>query len=103
MEPRLPEASASSSAGPAALPTVSVRPLQTVSEPSDLWTLRVCPTTGGVFEFKVPDTETVDNFKRTVGRKLKLSKERINLLFKERYVFVDDLELFCGRQFWDNS
>ena len=51
-----------------------------------LWTLHICPTTGGNLELVIRCTETVDGLKKAVGKTLRIPKERINLLHKDRYI-----------------
>ena len=53
---------------------------------SDLCTIHICPTTGGGFDISVLYQDTIDSIKKTIAQRLKLSKERISLLFKDRYV-----------------
>lgn len=53
-----------------------------------IWNISICPTTGGQFQLCATPDETVDGLKKTIAKKLKLSKERITLLFKDRYVCV---------------
>ena len=96
MEPRVPEkqdAPTSKNSGTTStngsLPSLSMRSSSqnicgTVHEPIQIWSIFVCPTTGGSYNYKISSDESVENLKRTVGRSLKLAKERINLLYKER-------------------
>jgi len=46
----------------------------------------VAPTTGGQFELKVALHETIDSLKKIISKRLKVPKERICLLSKDRYV-----------------
>lgn len=52
----------------------------------DFCTIHICPTTGGEFHLNVPSQDTIDSLKKAISQRLKLSKERISLLFKDRYV-----------------
>ena len=54
--------------------------------PLPVISLTVAPTTGGQFELKVSKLETIDNLKKTISKRLKVPKERICLLWKDRYV-----------------
>ena len=47
-------------------------------------TVTVAPTTGGQFEVKVGKLDTIDNLKKTISKRLKVPKERICLLWKDR-------------------
>ena len=49
------------------------------------WTVHVCPTTGGQFDIQVSAEDSIDNIKKCISKRLKISKERISLLHKERY------------------
>ena len=49
-------------------------------------TLHICPSTGGQLDITVSAAETVQGLQRHVAKKLKVPKERITLLYKERYV-----------------
>ena len=51
--------------------------------PSNL-NITVAPFTGGPFEVKVSKMDTVDELKKVIARRLKVSKERIYLLYRER-------------------
>ena len=46
--------------------------------------LHVCPIAGSQFEVELLDTESVDSLKRLVATKIKVQKERINLLINQR-------------------
>ena len=46
--------------------------------------ITVAPFTGGPFEVKVNKLDTVDELKKVIARRLKVSKERIYLLYRER-------------------
>ncbi|KAG8226642.1 hypothetical protein J437_LFUL005294 [Ladona fulva] len=47
-------------------------------------TVRVTPTTGGQFDLQVAKMETVENLKKMISKKLKVPKERICLLHRDR-------------------
>ncbi|PSN54717.1 hypothetical protein C0J52_04874 [Blattella germanica] len=47
-------------------------------------TVRVTPTTGGQFDLQVAKTESVENLKKLISKKLKVPKERICLLHRDR-------------------
>ncbi len=53
----------------------------------DTWTVHVCPTTGGQYDMKVCPQDCVDSFKKNIAKRLKISKEKISLLHKDRYSF----------------
>ena len=56
--------------------------------PSEISTNRVnitvAPFTGGPFEVRVSKMDSVDELKKVIARRLKVSKERIYLLYRER-------------------
>ena len=73
------EPSSSSTGSPSAAPlSTSDNP-----SPSNL-NITVAPFTGGPFEVKVSKMDTVDELKKVIARRLKVSKERIYLLYRER-------------------
>ena len=47
-------------------------------------TISITPTTGGQFDVLVDRNETIENLKKTISKKLKVAKERICLLHRER-------------------
>jgi hypothetical protein len=67
----------SSAAGSSSSSSAELPPLPVIS-------LTVAPTTGGQFELKVSKLETIDNLKKTISKRLKVPKERICLLWKDR-------------------
>ena len=73
-------------AGTARLPLVP-RPTRS------MWSIQICPTTGGQFQLCASPDETIDGLKKAIAKKLKLTKERITLLNKERYVIA--FEMCC--------
>lgn len=52
----------------------------------DKITITVAPTTGGRFEIAVQKNIAIENLKKVISKKLKVPKERILLLHKDRYV-----------------
>ena len=46
--------------------------------------ITVAPFTGGPFEVSVNKGDTVEELKKVIARRLKVSKERIYLLYRER-------------------
>ena len=46
--------------------------------------ITVAPFTGGPFEVSVNKGDSVEELKRVIARRLKVSKERIYLLYRER-------------------
>ena len=57
---------------------------QSSDNPSNNLNITVAPFTGGPFEVKVSKMDTVDELKKVIARRLKVSKERIYLLYRER-------------------
>lgn len=58
---------------------------QQQQQPSDpSITISITPTTGGCFEITVDRGETVESLKKTISKRLKVPKERICLLYRER-------------------
>lgn len=49
-------------------------------------TLNISTTTGGSFSVTVDTSQSVDQLKKSVAKKLRVSKDRICLLHRERYV-----------------
>lgn len=47
-------------------------------------TISVTPTTGGQFDLAVTKSDTIENLKKLISKKLKVPKERICLLHRER-------------------
>ncbi|KAK9500154.1 hypothetical protein O3M35_001468 [Rhynocoris fuscipes] len=47
-------------------------------------TISVTPTTGGQFDLAVTKTDSIENLKKLISKKLKVPKERICLLHRER-------------------
>lgn len=58
----------------------------TVLEPDEI-TISITPTTGGQFDLTVDRTDTVENLKKIISKRLKVAKERICLLHRERFVY----------------
>jgi len=54
------------------------------SSPSEEICLEIAPTTGGQFDFKISRDESIDNLKKLIAKKLKVSKEQICLLHRDR-------------------
>ena len=46
--------------------------------------ITVAPFTGGPFEVSVNKGDTIEELKKVIARRLKVSKERIYLLYRER-------------------
>ena len=65
---------------PAATPTAAA---QHCSDMSRIC-ITVAPFTGGPFEVSVSKGDTVEELKKLIARRLKVSKERIYLLYRER-------------------
>jgi len=61
----------------------SSSPISTSDNPSNNLNITVAPFTGGPFEVKVSKKDTVDELKKVIARRLKVSKERIYLLYRE--------------------
>ncbi|CAG7837978.1 unnamed protein product [Allacma fusca] len=54
------------------------------SNPAEIC-LEIAPTTGGTFDFRVKQDESIDNLKKSIAKKLKVSKEQICLLHRDRH------------------
>ena len=52
--------------------------------PSPRLNITVAPFTGGPFEVRVARGDTVEDLKKLIARRLKVAKERIYLLYRER-------------------
>ena len=59
-------------------------PLRGNSPDRDDITITITPTTGGQFDVTVGSHETVENLKKSISKRLKVAKERICLLHRER-------------------
>lgn len=54
-------------------------------------TLNISTTTGGSFSVDVESNHTVEHLKKIIAKKLKVAKDRICLLHRERYVFFFEI------------
>ncbi|KAI0231783.1 hypothetical protein LSAT2_017845 [Lamellibrachia satsuma] len=48
------------------------------------WCITVCPTIGGHFQLQVSAQDTVDGLMKAIGKRLKIQREKISLLYRER-------------------
>ncbi len=68
---------------------LSAAPAAAHCSSSDLGGGRVCitvaPFTGGPFQVAVNRADTIEELKRVIARRLRVSKERIYLLYRDRY------------------
>ena len=53
---------------------------------SDKIAVMVAPFTGGPFSVQVSRKDSVEDFKKIVAKRLKVLKDRICLLYRDRYV-----------------
>ncbi|KAF7391644.1 hypothetical protein HZH68_011187 [Vespula germanica] len=60
-------------------------------EPDEI-TISITPTTGGQFDLTVDRSETIENLKKIISKRLKVAKERICLLHLERQLRDGTLE-----------
>lgn len=72
-------AAASSSSRPSSSSMIVVAPQQILPI-----TINVQTTTGGNFTVVADPNNSVENLKKTIAKKLKVSKDRISLLFRQR-------------------
>ena len=56
----------------------------TLPTAKSMWIIHVCPTTGGQLNLPVYPEETIENLKKYLSGKLKIAKERMSLLYKDR-------------------
>lgn len=75
----LPMAPAAAAAAAAMGNTAPVDPSITIS---------ITPTTGGQFDLTVDKNESVESLKKIISKRLKVAKERICLLHRERFVLL---------------
>ena len=61
-------------------------PATSPEPPSPRLTITVAPFTGGPFEVRVGKGDTIEELKKVIARRLKVAKERIYLLYRERWV-----------------
>ena len=54
----------------------------------DMLCVYVTPTTGGQFQLRVASTDTVDFLRKLISKRLRVPKERICLLHRDRWVVV---------------
>ena len=59
-----------------------------LSTPTNLISVTVAPFTGGPFTLTVNKRDSVEELKKAVAKKLKVLKDRICLLYRERYVLL---------------
>ena len=76
------------SATPSPSKNSAFSPPQTLAHQAGMWIIHVCPSTGGQLDLAVNPEDTVETLKRNISRKLKLPKEKMSLLYKERYVLT---------------
>lgn len=50
--------------------------------------VQISPTTGGDFALSVDPGISIESLKKMVSKKLKVPRDRICLLFREKYVFL---------------
>lgn len=71
--------------------------------------IHISPTTGGDFFVNIDPDSTVENLKKLVSKKLKVSRDRICLLYREKWVstmlqyLVFELSLYLFLRFLGNS
>jgi hypothetical protein len=53
--------------------------------------ITISPTTGGQFNLEVRKTDSIEHVKKIISKKLKVLRERICLLYRDRWVSIDDL------------
>ncbi|XP_013409098.1 midnolin homolog [Lingula anatina] len=54
------------------------------STSTNLISIQICPSTGGQFDLQVTQEFTVDDLKRAIGKKLKVTRDKISILFREK-------------------
>ena len=85
--PEPPKQTASTASLPASLKrqhSATVTATPSGSDPTSMITLTVAPFTGGPFSLKMRKTDSVEDLKKAVAKKLKVLKDRICLLYRER-------------------
>ena len=65
-------------------PTASPASVETPEMASPRLCITVAPFTGGPFEVRVAKSDTIVDLKKVIARRLKVAKERIYLLYRER-------------------
>jgi hypothetical protein len=65
-------------------PAAAAHPGSGRSDPLGRICITVAPFTGGPFEVSVNRADTIEELKRVIARRLKVSKERIYLLYRDR-------------------
>ena len=69
---------------PASTPSTTPPSSMPPSPDTSRLTITVAPFTGGPFEVRVARGDTIEELKRVIARRLKVAKERIYLLYRER-------------------
>jgi len=64
-------------------PTASPASVETPEMASPRLCITVAPFTGGPFEVRVAKSDTIEDLKKVIARRLKVAKERIYLLYRE--------------------
>lgn len=64
----------------------TINPISQGCGPHTQISIHISPTTGGDFHLTVEPDITVDNLKKLVSKKLKVPRDRICLLFREKWV-----------------
>eukprot|EP00095_Tigriopus_kingsejongensis_P012564 maker-scaffold257_size234952-snap-gene-1.21 protein:Tk12564 transcript:maker-scaffold257_size234952-snap-gene-1.21-mRNA-1 annotation:"PREDICTED: hypothetical protein LOC100742717" len=67
-------------------------PMASPSLNPDLISVTIAPFTGGPFTLSVSKRDSIEDLKKTVAKKLKVLKDRICLLYRERQLFDGTLE-----------
>ncbi|XP_049813573.1 midnolin [Schistocerca nitens] len=83
-EPAKPEAAATTATSPHPGCGCAASASASSSSSSSSLTVRVTPTTGGQFDLQASKTDTVETLKKLISKKLKVPKERICLLHRDR-------------------
>lgn len=75
LQPQATSSTAAATSSQLTGPTTSSDPTITIS---------ITPTTGGQFDITVDKNESIENLKKIISKRLKVAKERICLLHRER-------------------
>lgn len=79
------------------LPETTSNPISQGCGPDTRINVQVSPTTGGDFFISIESNSTVENLKKLISKRLKVPRDRICLLFRDKWVFISKYSYFS---FW---
>lgn len=76
------------------LPETTSNPISQGCGPDTRINVQVSPTTGGDFYISIESNSTVENLKKLISKRLKVPRDRICLLFRDKWVFISKYSYF---------